>query len=101
MNSAPRFRPDLRTTKLCNAPARPRSSPLSVHSQRVHDAAEADSAVPVIARCHEQQAVVNFVLGKFSADEQPVIMQGIDQSIEIIKALAQGDDMPTLMNKFN
>lgn len=50
---------------------------------------------------HEQQAVVNFVLGKFSADEQPVIMQGIDQSIEIIKALAQGDDMPTLMNKFN
>jgi len=50
---------------------------------------------------HTQKAVVDFVLGKFTKDEEPAMQQGIDQAVVIFEAFAANSDMPTLMNKFN
>ncbi|MCM0582025.1 aminoacyl-tRNA hydrolase [Weissella diestrammenae] len=50
---------------------------------------------------HEKKAVVDFVLGKFDADDQIDILQGIDISEQLITDFCEGHTMATLMNQYN
>lgn len=50
---------------------------------------------------HQHQAVVDYVLGKFSKDEDIDVLRGTDKALEIFTAFADGDDLPTMMNAFN
>lgn len=49
---------------------------------------------------HVHQAVIDFVLGKFTKDEQSDMLAGIDHAIDILESFPVYD-MATLMNKFN
>lgn len=50
---------------------------------------------------YESQAVIDFVLGKFTKDEMPEVMLGIDRTIEIIEGFGTGEKVQMLMNRFN
>jgi PTH1 family peptidyl-tRNA hydrolase len=44
---------------------------------------------------------VDYVLGHFGQDEQPDLLSGLDQAVEIFEGFAAGKEMPILMNQFN
>lgn len=50
---------------------------------------------------HDQQAVVNFVLGKFNAEDMITVQASLDRAVEIMEAFCQGTSMSELMNQFN
>ncbi|MFT8459761.1 MAG: aminoacyl-tRNA hydrolase [Liquorilactobacillus ghanensis] len=49
----------------------------------------------------ERQTVVNWVLSRFSKNQQPEIMNGLDQAIAAIKFWLETDDFAQTMNEFN
>jgi PTH1 family peptidyl-tRNA hydrolase len=50
---------------------------------------------------HEQNVVVNYVLGKFTAAEKPDIDAMLDRSTQAIADWIQGATAPELSNRYN
>lgn len=50
---------------------------------------------------HTHQAVIDYVLGKFGKEEAADLMAGIDKALDIFADFAAGDDIQTLMNRYN
>lgn len=50
---------------------------------------------------HTKDAVVNYVLGKFSKDQQAPLQDGIIDAIRIIEDWVDKDDFQATMNRFN
>lgn len=48
-----------------------------------------------------RQSVVDYVLGQFSDDQKPMLLQAIDQSVEALNAFVTGTDFQRLENHFN
>ncbi|WP_022792082.1 aminoacyl-tRNA hydrolase [Weissella halotolerans] len=50
---------------------------------------------------HSKQAVIDYVLGKFGPDEEDALQMGVNKAVQVFEDFATGDDMATLMNRFN
>ena len=50
---------------------------------------------------HEQEAVINYVLGQFTRSEQPEIDQMLDRSTQAIDMWLSGAEVSQLSNQFN
>ncbi|MTV83312.1 aminoacyl-tRNA hydrolase [Secundilactobacillus folii] len=49
----------------------------------------------------QQSTVVNYVLGRFTAEQRPVFNQAADHAVDALFDWVAGEDIPDLMNRYN
>lgn len=49
----------------------------------------------------QKESVVDWVLSPFSKTDAPVIQAAVDKAVDLLMDYIDGDDVPTLMNRYN